>query len=123
MNQEERLNLAAAWLRGQERDSTDDHWAVMELQDLVAENPDEAWEVLPVLIDQAINDWQLTMIGSAPLEDLLDDYGGTYFDQLERVLTNRDKWAIALQQVWISDPMKKERIRTLIDVFQAENSS
>jgi len=120
MNEEKRLKLALAWLRAEDQGLSDD-WAIMEVGDLVANDPDEAWQVLPVLVEHATTDWQLTMIGSAPLEDLLTDYEDTYLELLERVLTNRDKWANALQHVWISHPAKKERVQRLIELFQTNS--
>src|ERR1700722_10325348 len=56
MNEGDRLTLASAWLRGQQHDSTDDQWAIMDVQDLVAENPDEAREDVQVLVEHAATD-------------------------------------------------------------------
>jgi hypothetical protein len=122
MNEEKRLRLASAWLRAEHHQgSSDDQWAIMELGDLVANDPNEAWEVLQALVEHAATEWQLTMIGSAPLEDLLRDYDDTYLNLLEGVLTNRDRWASALQHVWMDRPVKRERVRTLIERFQSNS--
>ena len=123
MNEEKRLKFATAWLRAEGEDAEDDQWAIIDLQELVADDPDEAWEVLQVIIEHAASDWHLTMIGSAPLEDLMDDYGDTYFDILERAQTNRIKWANALRHVWIGNQEKRERIRALIARFETPNES
>jgi hypothetical protein len=47
---EDRVHLADAWLRYQVLEQDEDEWAIFDLQHLVLEEPDEAWNIVQILL-------------------------------------------------------------------------
>lgn len=106
MNDSDLVRLADTWLEyhcSSDSASADTEWSVLELQDLVLSNPDEAWRVVERLIARTYTTWQATLVGAGPLEDLLFLYDATYMERLEAITDRGSYFSEIISSVWIDD--------------------
>jgi hypothetical protein len=58
-------------------------WAYERLDDLVKENPEEAWKVIEVIRRSDRGDMIQSNLAAGPLEDLLCEHGDLFIDRIE----------------------------------------
>ena len=105
--------IAESWLRYRSEASEADKWALFALQDEVLSNRDSAWEVVALMLRAATTEWQATMIGSGPLEDLLYLEPEKFLSLLEG-FTDKGAWfEHALGCVRTEDPELQARLLAL----------
>jgi len=74
-------------------------WVVEMLQDY----PDEAWPVLLALIAVARDAWDLAVVGSGPLQEVLVAHGAHVIDRVEKYAGQDPRFRRALWSVGPSD--------------------
>jgi hypothetical protein len=91
-------------------------WAREELDGIVRESPEKAWEVICHLVDLAPIDDLLGSIAAGPLEDLLQTQGQRFVDRVEHQALENERFRLCLGGVWLST---RDLPRDLIDRFLA----
>jgi hypothetical protein len=91
-------------------------WAWDELNDIVRENPEKAWEVIRHLVELAPTDDMLDSVAAGPLEDLLRSHGHQLIDRVEERARVDERFRKCLGGVWLST---RDVPRHLLDRFHA----
>lgn len=116
-------DLVRAWLRYNsewryEPDEDDpDWWAIEALTVLTHDEPDEAWNLLLDIVRASDTDWQLAMVGSGVLEDLLHRNPDRYVPALEEAAESNRKLVTAAASVWLDDEPAGPRIAALLQRY------
>ncbi|MGH9545807.1 MAG: DUF6869 domain-containing protein [Terriglobales bacterium] len=107
--------LVATYLRYFETKQDEDFWAWEQVDALVRNDPDQAWEMVRNLIEHTTSDEALAYVAAGPLEDLLKKYGPIFIDRTEVESRKSIRFRLALSGIWLqpSDPIYK-RWRALI---------
>jgi hypothetical protein len=96
----------------------EDFCAFEEMDRLVRENPQVAWAVTKLAVEQAPTDKVLAYIAAGPLEDLLKRNGPEIIDELERLARTEDHMRFAVCCVWIDQKFPvSSRVHQLIREF------
>lgn len=95
-----KIEFVKAYLRNFEEGTKEDFWAVKELDRLLfADKPQNAWELVLLLINAASSERQLAYLGSGPLEDLLAHHP-KFLNRVEAEVIKNQKFRYALACVW-----------------------
>lgn len=93
-------NLEEAWIEYHETKSADLFWAFEELEDLVRQNPEQAWEAI-VSISRHSDDAQvLANLAAGPLEDILTYHGPAFIDRFEAYTRQHPEFVPVAKGVW-----------------------
>src|SRR5207245_1934496 len=68
--------------------------------DIVLTEPERAWELLELLVEQAPTDAALGYVAAGPLEDFLVHHGRRFLGELEKRASRSAKFRLALGGVW-----------------------
>ncbi len=120
MEPERRKETAEAWLRYQatfDRTVEDppDQWAYDALVDLTSTDPETTWLIILDLLAMTSDEEMLGMIGTAPLEDLVCDYGEEFIDRIEETAHENERLRYALSYVWANRAPVRPRLDALMD--------
>jgi hypothetical protein len=77
-------------------------WAYELLDDLVKENPEEAWKVIEIIRRSDGGDVILSNLAAGPLEDLLCEHGDLFIDCIENAAKDDAPFRKLLGAVWKS---------------------
>lgn len=69
------------------------------MHSLIDYRPEEAWQRILVLIDEA-DDYSLGLIGAGPLEDLLSTDAEQFIERVEAQATTNPRFRVSLLNVW-----------------------
>ena len=90
-------------------------WASDEIDELVAEQPDDAISTLVFLADAAPDDGALGYLGAGPVEELIIGHGSdVVIDRVEGAARRNERFRMALASAWYDDhvtPEVRERLR------------
>jgi hypothetical protein len=78
-------------------------WAWERVEDLTRMDPELAWRVITLLVEEAPSEAVLGVIGAGPLEDLLSVYGEGMIDRVEERARTDEHFRQCLAAVWQSD--------------------
>ncbi len=89
------------------------------LNTLVSEQPQEAWEVILDILEEADSNDVIANLAAGPLEDLLSDHGETFIDEVEEKARQNPKFTQLILGVW-EGGMSKEiwsRVKALQEKY------
>jgi hypothetical protein len=78
-------------------------WAFWTLNDMVRDEPEEAWPIIRALIERAEHD-DLGYIAAGPLEDLLHHHFDAFFDRVAAEARTNPRFAKAIRGVYNFEP-------------------
>jgi hypothetical protein len=90
--------VVGAWFQYEET-----FWAWERMRDLTGMDPELAWRVITLLMEESPSEDVLGSIGAGPLEDLLSDYGEGLIDRVETRARSDARFRECLAAVWQSD--------------------
>jgi len=96
-------DLTRAWIA----DCTDEgdasqKWAARELNDLVRDEPDRAWNIILALAERVSKPEDKSVLAAGPIEDLLSKHGSTFIDRVEQRAKSNPMFNYLLGGVWRS---------------------
>ena len=90
--------VVEAWFQYEET-----FWAWERVQDLTRMDPELAWRVITLLVEQSPSDEVLGSVGAGPLEDFLSAYGERMIDRVEERARSDELFRQCLASVWQSE--------------------
>jgi hypothetical protein len=78
-------------------------WAWERVKDLIRMDPELAWGVITLLVEQSPSDQVLGAVGAGPLEDFLSAYGERMIDRVEERARSDERFRRCLASVWQSE--------------------
>ena len=93
------LTLILSWI---ENAQSFDAWE--EVNEMVADHPEEAWRLIREMIDVAPNDLLLFGVAAGPLEDLLHRHGKAFAARVKKAAATDSQFHKCLAGVWLSKP-------------------
>ncbi len=78
-------------------------WANDILMDLMEGGPQEALQMIVMILERDLSKKRFEMLAAGPLEDLLKSSGEVVIDQIEKEATQNPKFATLLGGVWKSE--------------------
>ena len=102
--------LAIAWAASQEAhdERTQSEWAsIFAVHDLLS-NPENLWQFIIIAEPLCTGERAFGMLGTGPLEDLIQEYGVAFIDRMEQHASKSHRFAQLFKHVWVlsdSDPI------------------
>src|SRR5882672_11112318 len=75
-------------------------WSFEEFDRLVRLEPESAWEAVLAVLAATTNEYTLSNLAAGPLEDLLNQHGGTFIDRIEKLARSDPRFQELLCGVW-----------------------
>jgi hypothetical protein len=95
--------LATAWATSQEiaGERTEAEWApIFAVHDLLGD-AERLWEFVLVAEPLCISEAAFGMLGTGPLEDLIQDHGEAFVDRIEQQAKENPRFARLFEHVWV----------------------
>lgn len=73
---------------------------VIDVDDLVRQDPEQAWLVIQLIFHACRDDLERACLAAGPLEDLLAKHGSSFIDRVEQVAENNSDFRELLVGVW-----------------------
>ena len=73
---------------------------VVEVDNLVREDPEQAWRVIQLIFIACGNDLERACLAAGPLEDLLAKHGSAFIERVENAALNDSNFRELLVGVW-----------------------
>ena len=89
-------------------------WAMEALHRQIEKLPEEAWQTLLCLIEEAEGPEMLETIGAGPLEDLLRSHAKALIESVELEAARNARLRITLGRVWVRSKKDDETVRRLV---------
>ena len=107
MKKEELRNWISAYIRYQEiennvSEDNPDWWAVQKFFDLGPDHPEFCWKAILGILGQKPNNSVIQILAAGPLEDLIEDHGEKYIDEIEDEAKRDPDFKHLLGGVWES---------------------
>jgi argininosuccinate lyase len=96
-------NLISAYFRRFTKDCEEDFWAFEEVDDLVRHEPEMAWKMILLLLQQAPSKKALSYVAAGPLEDLIKRHGFNFRERIIGEASRNKRLLYALMHVIIDD--------------------
>lgn len=95
--------LATAWAASQEIESerTEAQWAPIFAVHELLERPEDLWEFILVAEPICTSDAAFAMLGTGPLEDLIQEYGEAFVERIECQAKESPRFAQLFGHVWV----------------------
>lgn len=113
MSDQENRSLAEAWIKfhylsRSEKNKSDLFSAWLQLENLVEDDPETAWEVIQQLYALDQTDRMLANIAAGPVENLLCSHGSSFIERIERLARQDPVVRKMLGAVWGRNRMAPE---------------
>jgi hypothetical protein len=101
-SREELIEAYLAHARSVAADASDERlfWAYERIHDLVHEDPEALWMLLPRIVVGCDDDLMLAYVAASPLEELICDHGPRFIDRIEAEAAVNPRFLRALTGVW-----------------------
>src|SRR4051794_11157068 len=76
-------------------------WAVDEIIDLAADQPDELWLIILRILEIDSSEEIVKAVGAGPLEDLMVQHGEKLIDKVEDQASKSGAFKAAMKGVWL----------------------
>lgn len=104
------VELAIDWAASQgiEGERTEGQWAPIFAVHRLLPDADRLWEFVLIAEPICTSERSFGMLGTGPLEDLIQDHGETFVDRIEARAREMPRFAQLLKHVWVpagTDPI------------------
>lgn len=98
--------LAKAWIFAQklgvDSPGYEKHsWAVDEVINMAAEEPQDLWQIILKILELDNSDEVARAVGAGPLEDLMVHHGEEFIGKVEEQVSRSDAFKTAMKSVWL----------------------
>ena len=97
-------DLVGAWIRVMLKEGSDEHdpdfWAFSDLDQMVDEEPEEAWPIILEILRRNQSSEILEVLSAGPVEDLLAQHGEVFIERVEHEARIDENFAKLLGGVW-----------------------
>jgi Family of unknown function (DUF6869) len=107
---DETERISQAWLTYQRN-----WWAWEGLQQAIESRPNEAWQIILRLVEEADSDDLIGAIGAGPLEDFVGKHGPSFLSQIREEAARNGKLRAALKHGWLT-PSENSVVKDLVEL-------
>ena len=104
MENSELQDWVSAYLEAQERRVADSGdplwWAVDRFFELMDAKPEDCWQAIVEITRRDLSEDLINVVGAGPLEDLIEEHGDKFIDQIEREAAQSPVFKKMLASVW-----------------------